>query len=509
MIAPELEVFGDSGEHWRIAAGSSAGGFMEARTYMLRTPADGCRLCVDDVELSQTTNDCRWTAGFFAGRVGVELVDPAGAVLGQYQLDVGPSPNKLGQPLFEAMVDDLLRFRPEWLLGFDANRDIFGADTSTAPLEIQYARLRSHAEACCRAFEKVCNRPITRLSQDRRLIPLHRVRRLDTRSASEIARTPLIAALRSGDSGAISACMIEAPIARVTLDNGANRTLACMLQRLLQRTTALIDWLECSAQRPASSLTPKCPRRLQILNRLRTRLQRIAHAAPFANVTRKAISGAGLTAISAHPVYAHAYSCARQALHAGIDKDRVADPLPITPTWQVYERWCFLCVAKALRQMYPDTIWKEHSWGDNVDQISITARIGDTELAAWLQPRFVAWDQKSTRGQKSLSRERVPDIIVTFGDAERSTFMVLDAKYRASRDNVLDAMQSAHIYRDSLFRFGQRAWGSFLLVPRASSAPWLSAPRFQREFGTGTLELADGENLDALRDLLEEFFATT
>jgi len=57
----------------------------------------------------------------------------------------------------------------------------------------------------------------------------------------------------------------------------------------------------------------------------------------------------------------------------------------------------------------------------------------------------------------SVSRQREPDIVLRVeGGGSEARFVVFDAKYRTSRSAVLDAMASAHIYRDSL-RFGGRA----------------------------------------------------
>jgi hypothetical protein len=66
-------------------------------------------------------------------------------------------------------------------------------------------------------------------------------------------------------------------------------------------------------------------------------------------------------------------------------------------------------------------------------------------------------------------------------------FVVFDAKYRASRANVLDAMSSAHIYQDSLRIGSRRPEASFLLVPCGGGAPWLEDAAFQAEHRVGVL----------------------
>jgi len=75
-------------------------------------------------------------------------------------------------------------------------------------------------------------------------------------------------------------------------------------------------------------------------------------------------------------------------------------------------------------------------------------------------------------------------------DGSDLRFVVFDAKYRASRANVLDAMASAHIYHDSL-RIGlRRPEAAFLLVPSGGGTPWLEDAIFQAEHGVGVLPLS-------------------
>jgi hypothetical protein len=72
---------------------------------------------------------------------------------------------------------------------------------------------------------------------------------------------------------------------------------------------------------------------------------------------------------------------------------------------------------------------------------------------------------------------------------------VLDAKYRTSRVNVLDAMESAHIYQDALRMSDRRPAGSLLLVPRGGGAPWLEDVAFQAEHRVGVHALSPiGDN---------------
>jgi len=79
----------------------------------------------------------------------------------------------------------------------------------------------------------------------------------------------------------------------------------------------------------------------------------------------------------------------------------------------------------------------------------------------------------------------VPDLVLRVERGDDLRFVVLDAKYRTLRSNVLDAMESAHIYQDSLRIGSRRQEGSLLVVPAPSEASWLEDPEFQTEHRVG------------------------
>lgn len=506
MNGIELEVSGlsDSAAR-RVADGFLCRGFVECGIYSFRCRHLSARLYVDDIELQRIGDTFTWKPGFYAGQVKAELVAENGRRLGCWRLDVGPTPEKLGDELFQSMVSDLLNYKPELLLGATAQQDVFSETESSAPPEVQYVRLMSRARTCCAALQRVCDQPIVRLTRDRQRVALHRVRRVDHQSVLGLVRTHTVPALQGVAPVEGMVGQVDVPIIRNTHDNAANRTMAWMLRRLAHRVAFLMDWL-CGAAARDEHLGPKCARRLQMLGMLRRELQRVLCQSPFSEVARAAVSSAGLTAVSAHPVYARSFRLMWQALLAGVGSNEGSDALAVGPTWQVYERWCYLCVVDVVRAMFPGANWREQSQGSNIDQFRTRAMWDGCEFSVCMQRRFAAWDLSEGRSCRSLSRERIPDIIITATGPHGATFMVLDAKYRVNRGNVLEAMQSAHIYRDSLLYHGQRPWRSLLLVPDAVATSWLADPEFQGRFEVGTIALRERSQAGALRKTLEDFF---
>lgn len=505
MTVVALEVADGTGSRRLLDDQVPASGFIEAGQYVFHC-AEGLRLVIDDIELTRQADGFHWSPGFYAGQVEAELLRADGAPVASYRLDVSPSPHKLGQELFEVMLHDLAVFAPGLLLGSEAQQSMFDSDASPATMEVQYVRLRRFANACCRALQRVCEHPMTRLARERRQTPIHRLRQLDVRTALAAARSPLLAVIAHRDVTTQHAtALLDAPIIDDSLDNEANRTLAWILRRLQHRVANLANWVETAQARNDDTFDAKRTRRREILRALHVRLRQLAQREPFCSVTRRATSSAGLTAIAAHPTYARAQRYLWLALQEGIGSETATESLPISPTWQVYERWCYLRTTELMRELLPDAAWQQTQWGTFADQLRCHGHLGQFSFAVWLQPRFAPWDQSSHWQHNSLSGERFPDIVVTMDGPEGTAFMVLDAKYRASRANVLDAMVSAHLYHDSLTRRGERPWRALLLVPRSDQAAWLTESTFQQRYSVGAIALAQRDRTAALRQTLVEF----
>src|SRR5688572_27923437 len=111
-------------------------------------------------------------------------------------------------------------------------------------------------------------------------------------------------------------------------------------------------------------------------------------------------------------------------------------------------------------------------------------RLEDRVVEVYLQSSFRAYDTAAT-GQRSLSMQLIRDILQRSRSRVHVRIAIVDAKCRVSRENVLEAMESAHIYHDSL-RMGSRPPDMCLIfVPATGGAPWLEEAGFHFEFGVG------------------------
>jgi hypothetical protein len=236
------------------------------------------------------------------------------------------------------------------------------------------------------------------------------------------------------------------------------------------------------------------PERRRILEELDRRLARAERQSPLRDVTRRELTAAGLTAIQSDPVYARAWSTGWRALREGVDGDD-EERHSLSPTWEIYERWCYLTILRREQSLSASDVggaWRAlrgRFRGARFDRgHALETALGTT--AVLLQPMVPGRPDGRESGPWSISLRRIPDIVVArFEGNSLRSWTVYDAKYRSGRANVLEAMTSAHVYRDALRWSGRRPDEAVLLLPSLSGAEGLAAPSYREAHGVG-VELA-------------------
>ena len=497
---------------WRIVADDVAVGFREGGKYRLRKTAEGDRLLIDDEILQTDGGDWVWSPGFYAGQVRAELLGPGDRTRATYLLDVSPHPQKLGREMFQAMLERIWAFDPGLVLGTEPAALPIGHEAAICEPWLEYARLRAYGDQFVRALSVISRQPLRELRAERAYLPLPQVRRADRQTALAALGSPqLLKALGSGEGAATRTGALprfDVPVARETLDGAANRCVAAIAQEVSRRAVRLRDELESVVENEPDSTTrtalaARWPRRREFLDRLVARLRHFQRIVPLADVKRREISAAGLNAVSADPAYSNAYGSGWRILRRGVDGPPRAERMWISPTWEIYERWCFVQLCDAVREVKPEYSWSKPPTNKLKSTAALRgSRSGNRRIELLLQPRFPAGDRGPNRGFRSVSGSREPDIVLTQTDGDKRKWYVLDAKYRTGRSNVLDAMASAHIYRDALRWYGRRPESAMLLVPRAGDAEWLEQPDFVERHHVGVCALGPDADPQGVLDLL-------
>ena len=497
---------------WRIGADDVAVGFREGGKYRIRKTAEGDRLLIDDEFLLTDGSEWAWSPGFYAGQVRAELLGPGDRTRATYLLDVSPHPEKLGRDMFQAMLERIWAFDPGLVLGTEPAAMPIGHEAATAEPWVEYARLRAYADRFVRALSAIAHRPLRELQAERAYLPLPQVRRADRQTAQAALGNPqLLKVLGSGEGAARATGALprfDVPVARETLDGAANRCIAAIAHEVSRRAVRLKGELQTIVEKEPDSTTrtalaARWPRRRELLDRLVARLRHFLRIPPLTNVKRREISAAGLNAVSADPAYSNAYGSGWRILRRGVEGTPRAERMWISPTWEIYERWCFVQLCDAVRAAKPEYRWsilRTNKWKAAAALQGLGS--GRRRIELLLQPRFPAGDQGSNIGFRSVSGSREPDIVLTRTDGDVQKWHVLDAKYRSGRSNVLEAMASAHIYRDALRWNGHRSESAVLLVPRAGDAEWLEQPDFVDRHRVGVCALGAEADLQVVIDLL-------
>lgn len=474
----------------QACVGQVAAGLHEDVRYLLEVQAAPIhRLLVDDVELQRDVSGTfAWTPSLYAGRVTLVALEPSG-IEHVFLADVSPTPKKLGVEQFDAMIDEIRSFDATLLLGASAAALGFGRQGRSGPFDslVQLARMRQHGPGFLAAVRELSRVPQRFLRPASQALPLSRIRRLHP-SAFTDRRLVALAGGYPVDGESLESVQILSQSPVLTVDTPANRTLFALLRRF----RALVDVLIRKTEELAMGADPeeqilRKVRRLEVLRSLSAAADAIIESPPFTELGKAETTSAGLTQIAAHPSYSRAYRKGTEAMRLAIEGSAAEDMLQVSPTWGVYETWCFLRVVQAIQDRLGGALQQCTPSTASAD-IAMGATLPDgRRLEVLFQATFHSELPLGGRRAWSLSRERRPDIVITVASGAIERFLVLDAKYRSGREYVLDAMGSAHLYHDAL-RIGQSPPDlCLLLLPGSPAVQSIEKATFWSAHRVGTL----------------------
>ena len=476
-------------------------GFSELQEVTFQYPAyPDWRLLVDDAPLdpvADSPGEWKWTPGFYAGEVDVEMRNGDNKPVGRWRIDVSPEKNKVSREVFQQMLDYIIQYNSALAIGQEPAQRQFGTLDEFDNLIIEFYRLRSRAEQIDRSLAAVIREPVQTLRPHRHLTLPHLVRRADRQSVRAALRQPVLLAiagvLSKEKASFTQPPVVDTPAVEYHYDNPANRCLKYMLQHLQRRCEELGEKLNDRANGETSSetvtaLKPRLEVWLEVLGQLDQCLERASRQLPFRDATRPEVTAAGLNAVAAHPLYAQFWRVGWEALRRGIAGSKQVDWLPLNTTWGIYERWCFVKMSQWVKKLFSEMTWSDPSNTADDNYQSLEGKSGESNrVRLQFQKKF-----RNTRGKKnkhkfwSISRERRPDIVLDWTIGNNTGFLIFDAKYTK---DVLSKMETAHIYNDSLRMYHRRPTASILLVPTACSTPWLKNQDFIAENRVGVLPL--------------------
>ncbi len=491
----------------------------EAQRYELRVASKcAARLNERPLDWQPDLRGFAFKLPFAVGQYRLEL--DAEGTRTVFPLTVQPAATKLSATHWEAMLSDLDAWLPGLLTGAEgAAVGHVGTQGVAAPLAaVALIPLLGQLE---RALLVVIDRPRTLDLTHLEDVPLHRTRRATRESLAWLSRHPAAAQWldvdhEEGLTGPPP--MMPQRVAEDTRDHPANRYVAWLMGQVCRRLRVVAEELDTVKGHDLNETVAWARPRAVALRRGSERLERLVRQSFLGDLQPEPASGAALLVVQDHPCYARLHRLGRRFLSALFTWSGEGPSAPTRPSFELYELWCFLALWRVLQRALPTARWTQHNLGK---LLALTpGHTGARLRADWcggtvsihFNPTFRSvLSGIPKHGRWSLSRERRPDLTVSWQRADHSAWVCLDAKYRAGPSNLADALASVHIYRDSLRwkDLGGPCQRAALLAPRQSAdcALWFSRS-FRDAHGFGIWQLRPGTPLPPeLADWLLESLA--
>jgi hypothetical protein len=241
------------------------------------------------------------------------------------------------------------------------------------------------------------------------------------------------------------------------------------------------------------------------------RLNAILYVPLFRGLTPTTLSNSALQAITDNPLYAALHRTILRLLEPGLAFAPGGELLSaLKRTYDLFELLVLHRLAASLRN------WLEGAWIWSTPILNISGREArPIDGAIWsahhpsgrrielrYQQQFGrARAPPDVRAFGSLSGALIPDYLLVVADGDNvMSWLILDAKYRSSRQSVDEGLGDIHRYRDALRLSGIRAAGAYVIVPRLAEPTAIYAqPSFIAHHSFGVCELFTEDPLRPIR----------
>lgn len=431
-------------------------------------------------------------------------------------LDVQPHPGKLGIEAFATMLSELSERSAALPWGMSPGQQ-GGRIAGPTAAAIFPAVLDALMPELLRHLRRFLRDPPIAVRRRRDLAPLSMARRPDTQTVRWLANhSRTLLALRPGERGTGERLAVlpsvEQPVTVTNHDHPVTRHLHFQLLRVRQMVDATARRFETLAGSGSWRIDPfvrgYAARVAEQCRRHRAALADALSAPAFRQSSPEPAREGALQALADLPAAAAVQRLAHRLLGAGLQLDaESALEASVKRTYDLYEAVVFYRLADAVQAALGPgwtARWSEPA-GDAHEEKPHAAvewqRDGQPTASVRLlyQQTFRAHSGKSDIW-RSLSGELRPDYVIVFEtDGDCRGWVILDAKYRASRAAVHDALRDLHVYRDALRHRDRRAKAAFIVVPALDqdASAYATADYVAEHAFGAVLSGADGDGLES------------
>lgn len=463
---------------------------------------------------SSQTARWEWSVGFHAGSVEVDAKADGRTFRTNVTLD--PDLRKLSRSDFELMVFECLEDLERVFALSNTRLGLDQGDQRPPLARLEF--LRSRLADLERAVRRIIAQPHRRLEPVDRLIPIQKTKQL---SGLDLARS-----MRFGPHIYVNTRTLPGRVIcrqkRSSVDTPENRSVKSFLVRW-------VSWLDRagasfglgSSNEDADSVGARKVWARRCIH-MAARMRRLL-SDPFFSEIEDAPSGSEGSAVFRCVVGYQQFGKIRRDLNRGLAAivGHWLD-MPIARTWEIYELWVFLRLARACM-----------SFGDmdisiqGVREIEGRTSLPDTSFGITIRPGLQIVFQREYReywkaldNKGSFSRIMIPDVAITIGDGEIQALLILDAKYRV-KVGINDALSSIHTYRDALVEdtgteIRNIVRGAYLVSPQLPAgfcSDWKNEsdvtnrvfhPKYRQKFQFGAVTMRPGTtSIEDARRILE------
>jgi hypothetical protein len=469
----------------------------------------------------------KWSPGFYSGLVRIEIgfgnVERARA-----EIQIDPDVAKLTRDRYNLMVEEILEDTTALFSLGPYRTGIGRGDHHELPPIARLEYLWSSLNRIVDVINQIDRSPVRILKSRERSVSHHEVRKV---TGKELANS-----LRSGS---ILEETRDPPLLPEDLDGVYPSTIQKQsvetgldIQEHREIKSALVtwkDWLLSVANRldavvDDSELGHRRSRWVSRCRMMANQLDDLLRLPLFEAVAELSDTPTISSIYRQKPHYRkffHLYQEIEQGL-SSITGDSL--DIPISRTFDLYELWCFIRIARALAEdpqlEEPDVSNLFRNVGEGGLSLaagSVTLHYGEDLVLAYQNGFGEYWRQEDNVG--SISRLMRPDItLMQVNDDMSQEIVCLDAKYRVETD-LNESLSSVHTYRDAIVEerimgdVDRIVSGSFLLSPHdpesvpdwqeASLPDLLFDDGYRTEFSIGAASLRPGMNLTEIRRTIE------
>jgi hypothetical protein len=392
---------------------------------------------------SPRTAKWEWAVGFHAGTVELDAMGDGRSFRTTAVLD--PDLRKLSRADFELMVFECLEDLEKV---FALSRTRLGLDKGDRrPPLARLEFLRSRLPALERAVRRIIAQPHRKLEPITHLVRIQKARGI---TGLDLARSMRYGPhLHIGDR--VLPGMVSSRRKESCVDTSENRSVKAFLVRWtgwLDRATVSFGLDSKGDDAEATGARKIWARRC---GQMSARMRRMLSDPFFSEIGNHPSSSEGSAVFRCVGGYQQ-FGKIRRDMNRGLAAivGHWLD-MPIARTWELYELWVFLRLARACLTSSDGNVTIQ-----GVEDLGGQAILPDTSFGITIRQGLQIVFQrkyreywKATDHQGSFSREMIPDVAITIGQGEVQSLLVLDAKYRVNQ-GINDALSSIHTYRDAL-----------------------------------------------------------